>query len=221
MRIKVIITGSTGMVGEGVLHECLLHPDVEKVLVINRTPCEVSNPKLTEIIHADLFDLSLIENQLTGYDACFYCIGTISPLVKEAQYYNITFNLTLSVAGRLSALYPEMIFCYVSGFGADAGARAKFMQARIKGMTEASLFKLPFKKVYSFRSGLMKPTKGLKRFHKVYYLFNPFYPVFRLIMPGFILTLRELGLAMINSVLAGYPEQILEVKDIVSLAKTN
>jgi len=209
------------MVGEGVLHECLLHPYVEQVLVINRTSCEISNPKLTEIIHGNLFDLSLIENRLTGYDACFYCIGTISPLVKESEYYNITFKLTLSVAGRLAALNPQMIFCYVSGFGADTTARAKFIPARIKGMTESSLFKLPFKKVYSFRPGLMKPTKGLKRFHKVYYLFNPFYPVFRLILPGFILTLRELGLAMINSVLAGYPEQILEVKDIVSLAETN
>jgi hypothetical protein len=114
-----------------------------------------------------------------------------------------------------------MVFCYVSGFGADTGARVKFMQARVKGITENSLFKLPFKKVYSFRPGLMKPTKGLKRFHKVYYLFNLFYPVFRVIMPGFILSLRELGLAMINSVLYDYPERILEVKDIVSLAKTN
>ncbi len=208
------------MVGEGVLHECLSHPDVGNILVINRRPCGVSNPKLTEIIHDNFFDLSPVENQLIGYDACFYCLGITSLFVKEPQYYDITYNLTLYMAGRLSNLNPEMIFCYVSGFGADTPDKAKIMQVRVKGMTETELFKLPFKRVYSFRPGLMKPTKGLKHVHKSYYLFNPFYPVLRLIMPGFILTLKELSLAMINSVSVGYEKQILEVKEIVILSKT-
>ena len=115
MKIKVIITGSTGMVGEGVLHECLSHPEVEKILVLNRKPCEISNPKLTEIIHNNLFDLSSIENRLIGYDACFYCIGITSLFVKEIQYYNITYNLTLYFARRLSNLNPKMISCFDLG----------------------------------------------------------------------------------------------------------
>jgi len=221
MKIKIIITGSTGMVGEGVLHECLSHPDIEKILVVNRRPCGVLNPKLTEVIHDNFFDISPIENQLIGYDACFYCIGMTSLIVKEPQYYNITFNLTLYIAKRLCIINPEMVFCYVSGFGANTPDKAKFMQARVKGMTETDLFRLPFKKIYSFRPGLLKPANGQKNVHKLYYLFNPFYSIFRLIMPGFILTLKDLSLAMINSVLVGYKEQILEVKDIVILSKTN
>lgn len=220
MKIKVIITGSTGMVGEGVLQECLLHQDVEKILVINRRSCEVSNPKLSEIIHDNFFDLSTIENLLIGYDACFYCLGITSPFAKESQYYNITHNLTLYIARRLSGLNPNMIFCYVSGFGANTPEKAKLMQTRVKGETETDLFKLPFKKVYSFRPGLLKPAKGQKHVHKVYYIFNPFYPLFRMIMPGFILLLSELGLAMINTVLTDCQKQILEVRDIVSLSKT-
>jgi hypothetical protein len=207
------------MVGEGVLQECLSHPDIEKILVVNRRPCGVLNPKLTEVIHDNFFDISPIENQLIGYDACFYCIGMTSLIVKEPQYYNITFNLTLYIAKRLCNINPEMIFCYVSGFGANTPDKAKFMQARVKGMTEIDLFRLPFKKIYSFRPGLMKPAIGQKKAHKLYYLFNPFYSIFRLIMPGFILSLKDLGLAMINSVLVGYKEQILEVKDIVILSK--
>jgi len=209
------------MVGEGVLHECLSHPDIEKILVVNRRPCGVLNPKLTEVIHDNFFDISPIENQLIGYDACFYCIGMTSLIVKEPQYYNITFNLTLYIAKRLCIINPEMVFCYVSGFGANTPDKAKFMQARVKGMTETDLFRLPFKKIYSFRPGLLKPANGQKNVHKLYYLFNPFYSIFRLIMPGFILTLKDLSLAMINSVLVGYKEQILEVKDIVILSKTN
>ena len=219
MKLNVIITGSTGMVGEGILHECLLHPDIEKVLVVNRHPCQVSNPKLSELIQNDFFDLTSIENQLVGYDACFYCLGSISVKMKESEYYNVTYNLTLSIAKRLARLNPGMIFCYISGAGADNPEKAKFMQARIKGKTEADLMKLAFKKVYCFRPGLMKPTSGLKNAHKIYYLFTPVYPVFRLIFPNFVLTLKELGIAMINSVTKGYERQVLEVRDIVKLSR--
>ena len=219
MRISVIITGSTGMVGEGVLHECLFHPDIEKILVINRRPCGISNPKLNEIIHDDFFDLTPIENQLVGYNVCFYCLGTTSLKVKESEYYNITFTLTIDIAQRLARLNPEMIFCYISGAGADNPEKAKFMRTRVKGNTENYLIKLPFKKVYCFRPGLLNPTKGLQHVHKVYYVFKPFYPLVRLILPGFVLTLKELGLAMINAGTKGYKKQILEVRDIVKLSR--
>lgn len=219
MKINVIITGSTGMVGEGVLHECLRHPDVEKILLINRRPCGISNPKLSEIIHDNFFDLSHIENQLIGYDACFYCLGVTSLGIKEQAYYYITYTLTLDIAQRLAKLNPNMIFCYISGAGTNTPEKAKFMRARVKGKIEQDLLKLPFKKVYLFRPGLIKPTKGLNNVHKYYYVFSLFYPLFRLIMPKFVSTLKELGLSMIISATKGYEKQILEVPDIVKLSK--
>jgi hypothetical protein len=219
MKINVIITGSTGMVGEGVLHECLLHPDVEKILLINRRPCGISNPKLSEIIHDNFFDLSQIENQLIGYDACFYCLGVTSLRMKEPAYYYITYTLTLDIAQRLARLNPNMIFCYISGAGTNTPEKAKFMWARVKSKTEQDLMKLSFKKVYLFRPGLIKPTKGLNNVHKYYYVFSLFYPLSRLTMPKFVSTLKELGLSMIISATKGYEKQILEVPDIVKLSK--
>ena len=219
MKINVIITGSTGMVGEGVLHECLLHPDVEKILLVNRRPCGISNPKLSEIIHDNFFDLSHIENKLIGYDACFYCLGVTSLRMKEPAYYYITYTLTLDIAQRLARLNPNMIFCYISGAGTNTPEKAKFMWARVKSKTEQDLMKLSFKKVYLFRPGLIKPTKGLNNVHKYYYVFNLFYPLFRLTMPKFVSTLKELGLSMIISATKGYEKQILEVPDIVKLSK--
>lgn len=207
------------MVGEGVLHECLLHPDVEKILLINRRPCGISNPKLSEIIHDNFFDLSHIENQLIGYDACFYCLGVTSLRMKEPAYYYITYTLTLDIAQRLARLNPNMIFCYISGAGTNTPEKAKFMWARVKGKTEQDLMKLLFKKVYLFRPGLIKPTKGLNNVHKYYYVFSLFYPLFRLTMPKFVSTLKELGLSMIISATKGYEKQILEVPDIVKLSK--
>ena len=219
MKINVIITGSTGMVGEGVLHECLLHPDVEKILLINRRPCGISNPKLSEIIHNNFFNLSNIENKLIGYDTCFYCLGVTSLRMKEPAYYYITYTLTLDIAQRLARLNPNMIFCYISGAGTNTPEKAKFMWAKVKGKTEQDLMKLSFKKVYLFRPGLIRPTKGLNNVHKYYYVFNLFYPIFRLTMPKFVSTLKELSLSMIISATTGYEKQILEVPDIVKLSK--
>ena len=207
------------MVGEGVLHECLLHPDVEKILLINRRPCGISNPKLSEIIHDNFFDLSHIENKLVGYDTCFYCLGVTSLRMKEPAYYYITYTLTLDIAQRLAKLNPNMIFCYISGAGTNTPEKAKFMWARVKGKTEQDLMKLSFKKVYLFRPGLIKPTKGLNNVHKYYYVFSLFYPLSRLTMPKFVSTLKELGLSMIISATKGYEKQILEVPDIVKLSK--
>lgn len=208
------------MVGNGILRVCLNHPHVEKVLAISRRPCGLANPKLKEIIHQDLFDLSPIEDQLSGYDACFYCIGVTSILIDESNYRRITRDLTLSFAKVVARINPGMTFCYVSGFGADSPDKARFMQARVKGLIESDLFKISSIKVYSFRPGLLKPVKGQKNIHFIYYLFNPFYHVSRRLFPRFVLSLHDLGSAMINTVTSGYVKQILEVPDIVSLSRS-
>jgi uncharacterized protein YbjT (DUF2867 family) len=218
-KIKAIITGATGMVGEGVLHECLLHPQVESVLVINRKPCGVVHPKLKEIIHNDFFDLSSIENQLAGYDACFFCLGVSSVGMKEPEYYKLTYTLTLHVAETLIKQDPAMAFCYISGKSTDSTEKGRMMWARVKGKTENDLFKLPFKGVYAFRPGYMHPTKGLKNTLSSYKYITWMYPFFRTFFPNYVSTLKELGLAMINSALFGYDKKVLEVKDIKTLAK--
>ncbi|WP_428328578.1 NAD-dependent epimerase/dehydratase family protein [Mucilaginibacter sp.] len=218
-KIKAIITGTTGMVGEGVLHECLQHPDVASVLVINRKPCEVTHPKLKEIIHADFFDITAIESQLSGYNACYFCSGVSSVGMKEPEYYKMTYTLTLHVAETLSRVNPEMTFCYASGSGTDSTEKGRSMWARVKGKTENDLMKLPFKRVFNFRPGYMHPIKGLKNVLPYYKYIGWLYPAFRTIFPNFVSTLTELGLAMINVTRFGYTKQILEVKDIVALAK--
>ena len=182
MKIKAIITGVTGMVGEGVLHECLNHPDVESVLVINRKPCGVKHKKLKEIIHTNFFDLSSIENQLTGYNACYFCAGVSSMGKKEDEYKRITYDLTLNFAKVLLKLNPDMTFCYVSGSGTDSTEKGKLMWARVKGKTENDLLKLPFKDAYMFRPGYIQPTKGLKNTYKIYKVLSPFFPIFEKII---------------------------------------
>ena len=219
MKIKAIITGSTGMVGEGVLHECLLHRDVESVLVINRKPCGVQHSKLKEIIHKDFFDLSQVEGQLTGYNACFFCAGVSSIGKTEEEYKRITYDLTLNFAKTLVKLNPDMVFNYVSGTGTDSTENGKIMWARIKGKTENDLMKLQFKDAYMFRPGYIQPIKGLKNTYKIYKVVAPFYPVFKILFPKHVVSLEEVGQAMINSVLKGYKKKVLECADIRDLAK--
>jgi hypothetical protein len=222
MKIKAIITGTTGMVGEGVLHECLVHPDVEYVLVINRKSCGVKHPKLKEIILKDFFDLSSINEQLAGYNACYFCAGVSSVGKKEEEYKRITYDLTLNLANTLIKIYGErgrtMTFCYVSGVGTDSTEKGKIMWARVKGKTENDLLKLPFKAAYMFRPGFIKPTKGLKNAYTAYKFFTPFYPVFRKLFPKYVVTLEEIGLAMINITLFGSEKKVIECKDIVKLS---
>ncbi len=219
MKIKVIITGVTGMVGEGVLHECLKHPDVEKVLVINRKPCGVTDPKLTEIIHQDFFNITSVEGEMKGYDACFFCLGVSSVGMQKTEYYKLTYTLTMHFAERLAAVNPEMTFCYISGAGTDSSEKGRISWARVKGKTENDLGKLSFRKVYAFRPGLLHPGKEMKNVHTGYGIIGFMYPMLRSIVPNFVSTLSELGLAMINSVLKGYETQVIEVKDIHILAK--
>lgn len=219
MKINAIITGATGMVGEGVLHECLQHPDVERVLVINRKPSGVSHPKLREIIQADFMNLTSIESQLSGYNACFFCLGVSSVGMKEPEYRRLTYDLTLYVAQTLSKLNPDMTFGYISGAGTDSTEKGNSMWARVKGATENALMRLPFEKAYMFRPGFMKPTEGLKNTLVYYKYISWLYPIGRALYPAGFSTLQELALAMINSVSVGYDKPVLEVKDIVKLAK--
>lgn len=219
MKIRAILTGATGMVGEGVLHECLQDGDIEQVLVIGRKSCGVSHPKLTEIVHPDFYDLSAIEDRLSGYNACFFCLGASSVGMDEASFYKVAYTLTMHVATTLSRLNPEMTFCYISGAGTDSTEKGRIMWARVKGKTENDLQKLPFRRVYNFRPGYMQPTKGLNNTLSYYKYMSWMYPFLRLVFPKHVSTLQELGLAMINSVRYGYEKPVLEVKDIVALAK--
>ncbi len=220
MNIRAIITGATGMVGEGVLHECLLHPDVESVLVINRKPCGVMHEKLREIIHNDLSDMSSVSDQLHGYNACYFCAGVSSIGKKEPEYRRITYTLTMRFAETLAAINPEMTFCYVSGAGTDSTEHGRIMWARVKGKTENDLLKLPFRQVFNFRPGGLEPTKGLKNTLSFYKYISWLFPVVRLALPNSFSTLRELGRAMIHATVRGYPRKALEVRDIKLLAKT-
>jgi hypothetical protein len=219
LKLNVIITGTTGMVGEGVLYECLNHPDVEKILVINRKSCGIKHPELTEVIHDNFFDLTGIADTLIGYNACFFCLGVTSINKKEEEYFRLTYTLTTYFAGIVQKLNPDMTFCYVSGTGTDSSEKGKSMWARLKGKTENDLMKMKFKKVFNFRPGYLHPTKGLRYSHSFYKWIGFLYPVLRFIFPKYISTLKELGLAMINSVTKGYDKQILEVKDIIELSK--
>ncbi len=219
MKIRVIITGATGMAGEGVLHECLQYEGVDQILVINRKPCGVKDPKLKEIIHADFFDLSPIANLLTGYNACFFCLGVSAVGLNEKEYYRLTYSLSLYVAELLVKQNRDMVFCYISGSGTDSTGKGRMMCARVKGRTENDLMILPFKNVYTFRPGYMQPTKGLKNTLRYYKYLQWLYPLLRTLLPKYVSTLKELGQAMIQATLKGYQKNILEVKDIVALAR--
>ncbi len=219
MKIRAIITGATGMVGEGVLIECLAHADVEHVLVLNRKPCGVSHPKLEEVLCPNFMDLSAIENKLQGYNACFFCMGVTSIGLTEEEYTNFNRDIPVHVAEVLSKLNKDMTFCFVSGAGTEGSGKSKNMWIRVKGKAENDLMKLPFKKAYMFRPGYMQPTKGAKNTLKLYKAVSWMYPVFRAVFPKFVCTLKEVGLAMINTVNKDYETNLLEVKDIVALAK--
>ena len=218
MKIKAIITGTTGMVGEGVLHVCLTHPEVERVLVINRRPCGVVHEKLTEVIHQDFHDLSAIEPQLKGYNACYFCLGVSSIGMKEDQYRHLTYDLTMHVAKTLVKLNPDMTFCYVSGAGTDSSEQGSSMWARVKGKTENDLTKLPFKAVYNFRPGYIQPMEGMNNTYRVLRYISWMYPFFKGVFPKYVISLEEVGKAMVNATLLGNGHRVLECKDIRALA---
>ncbi|MNQ38344.1 hypothetical protein D3C85_519170 [compost metagenome] len=214
--MKVIITGATGMVGEGVLLECLENKAVKNVLMINRKSSPIKHPKLTELIVPNFMNLDAFDNVLTGYDACFYCAGISSVGMDEAKYTQITYDTTLNFASKLATLNPEMVFTYVSGSHTDSSEKGKIMWARVKGKTENDLMKLPFKRVYNYRPGFMKPFKEQKN---VKPFFKPIILLFPILFPKKTLTLKQVGQAMINNVLHRYSKQILEIEDIKIVAK--
>ena len=218
-KINAIIFGATGMVGEGVLHECLKHPDIESVLVINRRSCRVNHKKLKEIIHTDFSNFSPLEGEIAGYNACYFCMGVSSIGKKEEVYTRLTYDLTMHVANTLVKLNSEMTFCYISGAGTDSTENGRSMWARVKGKTENDLMKLPFKASYMFRPGYIQPTKGLKNTYKFYKVVAPIYPLIKLLFSKYVCTLQEIGLSMINVTLFGSDKQILECKDIVRQSK--
>ncbi|MGD8306651.1 MAG: NAD-dependent epimerase/dehydratase family protein [Ignavibacteria bacterium] len=217
--MRVVIFGSTGMVGEGVLHECLKHSSVESILVINRRECGYKHEKLKEIILKDFSDFSPVADELSGYDACYFCMGISSAGKKENEYRKITYDITMNAAEVLIMQNKQMIFCYVSGAGTDSTEKGRFMWARVKGKTENDLLKLPFKAAYMFRPGYIQPIKGMKNTYKMYKILYPFYPVFNLLFSKYVCTLEQLGKSMINVTLNNPDIKILECEDIVRFSE--
>jgi uncharacterized protein YbjT (DUF2867 family) len=218
MKIKAIITGATGMVGEGVLIECIKHPDVESVLIIGRKSCGIKHPKLNEVIHKDFFDLTEIKDQLSGYNACYFCSGISSLGKREEEYTKITYDLTMSFAGTIAQINPGMDFVYVSGTGTDNTEKGKIMWARVKGKTENDLLKLPFKAAYMFRPGYIQPTKGQKNAYKIHKIVAPLFPLWKLFFGKYVVKLEDVGRAMINVTISGHKKPILECAEITQLA---
>ena len=217
MTISVILTGATGMVGEGVLLECLADPRVARVLVVNRKPLGRAHPKLAEVVHADFHDLSAIERQLAGYDACFFCLGASSIGMSERDYRHVTYDLTVAFGNTLARLNPEMTFCYVTGAGTDSTEHGQVMWARVKGATENELLRL-FRRAVMFRPAMMRATAGQRNLKGWYRALAWIYPIGRALAPSKFCTLQEVGRAMVNAAVAGAPRHVLEVSDIVDLA---
>ena len=219
--MKVILFGATGMVGQGVLRECLLDPEVESVLSIGRTATGQRHEHLHELVHKDLTDLSAISAELLGYDACFFCLGVSSVGMMEQDYRRITYDLTLSVARTLAAQSPNMTFVYVSGTGTDSSERGRSMWARVKGETENALLGLPFQAAYMFRPGYIQPLHGVvpktRWVRLVYAIVGPLYPVLKAIFPKDVTTTEQIGRAMLRVSRQGYPKRVLESRDINSL----
>ncbi|GGG53757.1 epimerase [Hymenobacter glacieicola] len=207
------------MVGEGVLLECLNSPEVEQVLSVSRKPSGRQHPKLREILHADFHDLTPIQDQLTGYNACFFCLGVSSVGMKEPEYRRLTYDLTLHFAQTLLPRNPGLTFCYVSGAGTDGTLKSSQMWARVKGETENALLQLGFKQAFMFRPGFLKATPGQQHVLSYYKYFGWLYPVLRVATPKYVSTLAELGQAMIRVAQRGYLKKVLEVPDIVALSR--
>jgi uncharacterized protein YbjT (DUF2867 family) len=220
--MKVLVFGATGMVGQGVLQECLRAPDVELAVVVVRTATGLQNPKLREIVHSDFLDFRLIETELAGLDACFFCLGVSSSGMKEADYERITYGFTLAAAETLGRVNPGMEFTYVSGAGTDSSEKGRVMWARVKGRTENALLRLPLK-AFMFRPGLIEPLDGIQSktpsYRILYRILGPLFPLLRWAFPTLAVSTRQMGLAMLTVVRHGYPRHILEVRDIRAVAQ--
>jgi uncharacterized protein YbjT (DUF2867 family) len=224
--LKIILTGATGMVGEGVLQECLKSEAIGEVLILGRRSAGIAHPKVHEVVLPDLMDVSPIAGQLSGYDACFFCLGVSSIGMKEPEYARLTYDLTLGIARVLAKVNAPaitgrdgMTFCYISGAGTDSTEKGRSMWARVKGRTENELMKLPFKAVYNFRPPFMKPAQGAKNLLPAYKWVGWMYRPGRALFPKAFIELRELGRAMIRVAGHGAPRPVVEALDIVELAK--
>jgi uncharacterized protein YbjT (DUF2867 family) len=216
--MKIILFGASGMVGQGVLRECLLAPEVENILVISRTPLGLQHANLREIVHSDFFDFTGIQTELTGYDACFFCLGVTSAGMLEAAYHHITYDITLAAAQLLAELNPALTFIYVSGMGTDTTEKGRSMWARVKGQTENAVLRLPFKAAFAFRPGFIQPMHGIKSktnwYRALYAIVAPMYPLIRALFPSYVTTTQEMGRAMLEVAVNGNTDRILESKDI-------
>ena len=219
--MKVILFGATGMVGQGVLRECLLDPAVERVLAVGRSPAGQVHAKLSELVRADLFNLSPVEGELAGWDACFFCLGVSSAGMKEQDYTHVTYDLTLAVARLLARLNPGMTFVYVSGAGTDGSERGRSMWARVKGRTENALLALPLK-ACMFRPAFIHPMHGVvsrtRLYRVVYTAIGPLYPVWKRLFPAFVTTTEKVKKAILRVAREGPPKAVLENAEINALA---
>jgi len=220
--MKVVIFGASGMVGQGVLLECLDHQTISSVLVVGRSPCGTEHAKFEEIIHSDFADYGPIEDRLGGLDACFFCLGVSAAGMSEEDYRHVTYNFAVSAAEILSRLNPEMVFCYVSGVGTDSSEKGRSMWARVKGMTENRLLELPFKAAYMFRPGYIQPMKGVRSktrlYQAMYTVLAPLYPIWKTLFPNSVTTTEKVGLAMIRVAENGFSKPVLDARDINRLA---
>lgn len=216
--MNVLLFGATGMVGQGVLRECLIDPGVERVLAVGRSSTGRRDEKLTEALLPDVGDLSGVEDRLAGYDACFYCLGVSSVGMSEERYTKLTYDLALSVAGTLVRIDPAMTFVYVSGAGTDASEKGRVMWARVKGRTENALRRLPFRAAYMFRPAGIVPMHGVRSktawYRVLYAAMSPLYPVLTALFPNGVTTTEKVGRAMLAVARRGYPGPVLETRDI-------
>jgi len=223
MHKKVIITGATGMVGKGILLECLDHETIDEVLFIGRSPLGMKHPKLKELIHKDFADFSDVKDQLKYYDACFFSLGISAAGLNEEDYTRITYTFTLSLAKTLFELKPDMTFNYVSGQGTDSTEKGRMMWARVKGKTENDLLNMGFKGAYMFRPGMIIPREGIKSRTKSYQFMYDYFmwlvKSIKAISPNSVVSTTQIGLAMINSILKGYDKKVLTPKDMIVLSK--
>ena len=221
MKIKPIIFGSTGMIGQAVLLECLHSSEVESVLLINRRPGQTRHEKIREIVHADFMDFSSLERTFSGYDTCFFCLGVSAVGLTEEAYTETTYNLTIRVAKALLNTQKDFTFCYISGAGTDSTEKGKMMWARVKGKVENALLAMPFKQAYMFRPGYIQPLQGIRSktrlYQVIYTIFKPLYFILRP-FKGMVTDTGAMGRAMINVACKGYPERILENRDINTVA---
>jgi uncharacterized protein YbjT (DUF2867 family) len=220
--VKVLLFGASGMVGQGVLRECLLDPEVARVVAVVRRPTGRKHAKLTEIVHSDLATLASIESQLTGFDACIFTAGVSALGMSEQEYTRVTYDLTLGVAKTLLRTSPDLTFVYVSGAGTDSSEKGRMMWARVKGRTENALLSMPFRAAYMFRPGLIMPLHGIRsstRWYNVAYAgIRPIFPLLRRVAPTLITTTEQLGRAMLAVARNGYATHVLEMADINRLS---